>query len=269
MGIRDLNYVLLLICTCVILSVITFPDQRLYVIACDVGQGDGILIIQGSNQIVIDGGPNDKILECLGRHIPFWDRRIEMIVVTHPQSDHYMGFLSMKEKYSIESVVKSKASSSSESYQVLEKWMGSGVTHVIEVVSGQQLRLGLMQMDIFNPVVGEVFDDKTDPNDYSVSFELNYGEFSGFFTGDISPQATKEMLATRSVRDVDYLKVPHHGSKNGLTKELLDMLNPEIVVISAGKKNRYGHPSPEILEMLKGREIRRTDLEGDVEIIVP
>jgi beta-lactamase superfamily II metal-dependent hydrolase len=77
------------------------PDQKLHIVACDVGQGDGILLYLGQAQILVDGGPNGSIVGCLERHMPFWDRRIELVVLTHPQSDHYGGLINVFENYEV------------------------------------------------------------------------------------------------------------------------------------------------------------------------
>ena len=84
--------------------VIFWPDNKVHLIACDVGQGDGILITKGFTQILIDGGPNDRILGCLARNMPFWDRTIELLINTHQDKDHLYGLNSVIKRYSVKSL---------------------------------------------------------------------------------------------------------------------------------------------------------------------
>ncbi len=296
------RYVYIFLCLCVILvwiAVLQLPDSNLHIVACDVGQGDGILIYRGTSQILVDGGPNSRVVECLERHLPFWDREIELVVLTHPQADHFTGLVSVFEQYAVGKFVASEADSSSRSYQVLKEVVGSKGISVVNPRVGMELRLGLMSLDILSPnsplcsetrssllrgprqggsasrsaaglqsrgTLG-VCDWSGDLNDLSVVFRLSYGEFDGLFTGDLSPRVGIDLVNSGNVRDIEYLKVPHHGSKNGLTKGLLDASRPEVAVVSSGRNNRYGHPHKEVLEMLSGIKVLRTDLQGDVEVI--
>jgi len=113
------------------------------------------------------------------------------------------------------------------------------------------------------------YTSKKDPNDFSVVTILRFGEFDALLTGDISQEISDviaEQLMVSASRTIDYLKVPHHGSKNGLTQKLLDASNPEVAVISSRKNNSYGHPHEETLKLLrdKGTKLLRTDEMGDV-----
>jgi beta-lactamase superfamily II metal-dependent hydrolase len=140
----------------------------------------------------------------------------------------------------------------------------SGKDSIASLQAGGQA----LQNDSINGVLGK-YDYPGDLNDLSVVFTLKYGEFDALLTGDIGPKVIDEIVASGRVGDVEYLKVPHHGSKNGLTQELLNAVTPEIAVISAGEKNRYGHPHREVVEMLRqaGIDVYRSDEEGDVEVV--
>ena len=246
------------------------PDGNLHIITCDVGQGDAILITNKSNQILIDGGPDNSVLTCLGKYMPFWDRKIEMVILTHPQSDHFTGLIEVFRRYQVDVYLANAVDNpGNEGYQVLKKEVGSRGVKVVSPHSGQQMRLGLIYLDVLNPAEG--FESKN-LNDWSVVAELRFGSFRAFFTGDIEGSMDVkllEQLALSEVERVDYLKVNHHGSKNGLTKTILGVIMPKVAVISAGKNNRYGHPHKEILEMLKNinAKVFRTDQSGDVEIV--
>jgi competence protein ComEC len=259
---------LLLVTVSVWLAVWQSPDEKLHLVACDVGQGDAILIFQGNTQILVDGGPNDAVINCLDHYLPASDRTIEMVVLTHPEKDHYGGLVAVFKSYRVEAFVSSGLKSSSEGFQVLEKLIGGGGTKMLEVKKGQGLRVGLMHLDILWPLTLDPRAVTGSPNDYSVVIELTYRDFDALLTGDIGPEVVDDVLGNNEIAPVEYLKVPHHGSKNGLTQNLLDLTNPQVAVISVGAKNAYGHPHPEVLGMLTvdGVEILRTDEKGSVEV---
>ena len=233
-------------------------DDKFHLIACNVGQGDAILAVYGRTEILVDGGPDRKVLDCLGKYMPFWDRTIELVILTHPEKDHYGGLTDVFTRYHIDNFMFNDLQVSSPDYQALLSLVGGSVGRVIRPLKGQHLRLGLMSLDIENPDATP----KTELNLYSVVAELRFGGFSSLLTGDI-PNFT-----FGAKHHVQYIKVPHHGSKNGLTASLLEETTPDLAVISVGV-NTYGHPSPETLKMLNeyGVKYLRTDQVGDVEII--
>jgi competence protein ComEC len=292
---KYLIYLLVVVTAVVWIAVITYPSNNFRIITCDVGQGDAILAIYGKTQILVDGGPDKKVLDCLSRHLPFFDRKIEVIILSHPQKDHFGGLIDVIKRYEVDAVVATSLNSGSQDYQVLINQVGSRGIKVINPVEGQKLRVGLMYLDVLwppketflgsensmlasasgipsgqasqvvNGVLG-VFTSKKDPNDFSVVAILSFKNFDALLTGDIGPTVTDDLIGTGMVRDIEFLKVPHHGSKNGLTQSLLDASIPEVAVISVGAKNSYGHPHEEVIKLLsdKGIMILRTDLMGDV-----
>jgi competence protein ComEC len=292
-NITKLTFIILLLITATVwIAVFTYPPPVFRIIACDVGQGDATLAIHGKNQILIDGGPGRKVLDCLSKNIPFWDRTIELVVLTHPQKDHYGGLIDVMKNYKVNNFVTSGLDSVSQDFRVLEDQVGSGRVSVHKGVNGQSMRLGMMQLDIVWPtdeflaknssdteaikrssdqaVLG-IFDTRLDPNDFSVVAILTYGEFDALLTGDIGNDVSDEvssLLTSYNLRPLNYIKIPHHGSKNGISQKLVDALDPEIAVISAGKNNTYGHPHEEVIKMLNDKNIKilRTDLKGDVMI---
>jgi competence protein ComEC len=264
-------FIFLLITALIWIAILTFPNNNLKIIACDVGQGDALIIIQGQKQVLVDGGPNNKIIECLGRYMPFWDRHLDVVVMTHPEQDHMGGLLEVFTTYRVDFFLADLVDNpSNEGYQALKKEVGSLGTKVINPDSSTTLRLGEVVLDVVNPVHQEnkqvlgAFTTTENLNNFSIVFNLHYGNFDALFTGDILPDITDEIIATNEITDIEYLKVPHHGSKNGLTKELLERSSPEVAVISVGRKNRYHHPSPDVVEMLKDIKVLRTDQGGDV-----
>lgn len=282
---RYLTYALGLFCVLVWLAVFSLGkvDSNLHIIACNVGQGDSILISLGSFQILTDGGPDNKVLACLEKHIPFWDRKIDVVILTHPQLDHYGGFLEVFKRYQVGTFIANEVDSGTPAYTLLKNLVGGRGIRVVNPRQGMKIRYGLLYLDILNPqqtiydeaiakddskVLG-AYATRRNLNDFSVVDQINFGHFKAILTGDIGPNMLHGVISSNNLSKVTYLKVPHHGSKNGMTQELLNVLDPEIAVISVGAKNLYGHPSPEILKMLKDKHVltKRTDIDGEVEIV--
>lgn len=249
-------------------------------VACDVGQGDAILAIYGDYELLVDGGPDSSVLECLSRHMPFYDRTLEAVVITHPQTDHFGGLVEVFRAYNVTYLLANSLDASSNAYGVLKNEVGGKSSLIVNPTTGTKLELGLMRFDVVWPSSKFLSDEgapldrsglglyasKRDPNDFSIIGNLRLGEFSALLTGDIGPSVIAHVLSGGQIGHVDYIKVPHHGSKNGLTLDLLTAASPDIAVISVGKGNRFGHPHKDVMDMLTqaGAEVHRTDEEGDV-----
>jgi competence protein ComEC len=273
---------LLLVLAGLTIAFFQLPDGNLHIIACDVGQGDAILVTYKDIQILTDGGPDKSVLNCLGKYMPFWDREVELVVSTHPDADHSTGLIDVIKNYNVDEILINPVDSGTQVYGVLKKEVGGRGIPVINPVEGMKLRLGLIYLDILNPSK-ELFDrliiedggDKLskysiskDTNLYSIVYQLSFGKFTGLFTGDAPPEISDALADDSSIGPVNYIKVPHHGSKNGLTENLLKAVIPKIAVISVGK-NPWGFPHKEILDLLEkyGVRVLRTDEKGDTEII--
>ena len=277
---------LALIAITIWLAVVFYPEPKLHLIVCDVGQGDAILAVYGKTQILVDGGSNNEVLDCLSRHVPFWDREIELVILSHPQTDHFAGLIEVFRRYRVNTFLATPIDSSTQGYQVLKDTVGGSGVKVLNPSRGMVIRLGLIHLDILHPteqyiasftegsgtnVLG-AFTTSRDLNDFSIVANLRLGNFDALLTGDIGPEVSDiiaEELVESGSRTIEYIKIPHHGSKNGLSSKLLVASSPEIAVISVGKDNRYGHPHKEVIKLLsdKGIKILRTDEVGDIEII--
>ena len=270
------NYIislLILILAGVTIAIFQLPDNNLHIIACDVGQGDAILAIYKNTQILTDGGPDNKVVSCLGKYLPFWDRNIELVISTHPQKDHFSGLIEVVKRYKVDNILYSKLEVSSPGYKVLEKEVGSGGTNVIRPYTGQVLRIGLIQLDILNssdeqlPITNFQFSNIV--NDMGIVTLLKYGQFKALFTADVENAISDKLSVIREIEGVQYIKVNHHGSNNGLSENLLKAFMPTLAVISNGRNNVYGHPHKEILGMLEKYKVKvlRTDQMGNVEVV--
>jgi len=259
---------------------------KLRFIACDVGQGDGMLIITPSGkQIVVDGGPGNRIVDCLSQKIPFWDRKIEMILLTHPQKDHIEGLVDVLKKYEVGVIASSGVKQDSETFKAWEDAVSAEKSKVHTAKAGDRLILDSVQarlpateaagsvgqgrtlMQILWPTRQMLDVWKTSPpsdlNDSSIVLRLEFGSFCAYLTGDIP----KETLQNLIDKNCQILKVSHHGSKTGTNEEILEKVGPEVAVVQVGK-NSYGHPHKDVLDLLRAKEVKtlRNDIKGLIEI---
>ncbi|MDO8529875.1 MAG: ComEC/Rec2 family competence protein [bacterium] len=239
-----------------------------------IGQGDSIFIeTPARHQIVIDGGPDSLVLGKLQQRLPFWDRSLDLVILTHPDKDHVMGLLSVLQKYKVDYILWTGIIRNGETYQEWLKLVSETEkkgTRVIKANAGQKIVSGEVVIETLHPledVAGQDF--KEESNDSSIFSRLVYGSRSFLFTGDASSKVESKLISQGIDVDSDVLKVGHHGSRFSTSDAFLQAVSPDIAVISAGKKNSYGHPTPEVLQRLEkfGITVFRTDKDGDVEII--
>jgi len=252
----------------------SFLDDRTKIVFCDVGQGDAAYIrIKNKIDVLIDAGPDQKILSCLGKYMPFWDRKIELAFLSHPNRDHYNGYFFITDRYKIDKFITVDSPIVSKTYKKLLQKISEKKIPLLFNVFGDKILLGKGDSRIaptilffWPPADFKSYND----NDYSSVFIFQENGFRLLFTGDASPFVLSR-LSHGPLGKIDILKVPHHGSKNGLIKNFLDLADPSIAVISVGKNNSYGHPHQQVLDMLKAKNIniRRTDVEGDVLFELP
>lgn len=242
-------------------------DNQTKIIFCDVGQGDAAYIrVKNKVDILIDAGPNKKVLNCLGKYMPFWDKKIELAILSHHDKDHYGGFLHLINRYQIDKFLTIDYRFDSKTYQSLKNKLKKTKTIYQTVYRGDNFLILNDNLKIYWPPL----DIKSyDSNDYSLIFLFQEGSFKALFTGDASPKILNLIVGNgrdRSLHNVDILKIPHHGSRNGLTKNFLELADPKIAVISVEKNNFYGHPSKVVLDMLEAKkvDIRRTDVDGNI-----
>jgi len=245
--------------------------QGLEFIALDVGQGDAILIKTPYGQnILVDGGPDNGVVHALDRNLPFWRRRIDLVVLTHPDSDHVTGLVEVLERYKVKRV------------------MNTGVVHTLpayvewlEIINDEEILMDIarapmrvvfgedLYLDIIYPEDDLVGRDVADNNEMSIVAKLVYGETCFILTGDATIEVEEELVSFDLDLDCEVLKVGHHGSKGSTGFEFLEVVSPEYAVIPVGKDNKFGHPSRRVTSNLEklGIEILRTDEVGDVILV--
>jgi len=239
----------------------------------NIGQGDSIFIETSQNQqILIDGGPDDTILEKLGKEMPFWDRTIDLIILTHPEHDHMAGLMEVLKRYRVENILWTGIVRDTAEYREWQKLIKEEGADVFIAQAGQNIKLArndIANLEVLYPFESLEGQEMKDSNNTSVIVKLVYGENSFLFTGDIAKSVERKLINEGTEIDADVLKVGHHGSKNSSAEEFIKAVSPEIAVIQVGQDNSYGHPSEETLAILEKYDVNilRTDLSGDIKIL--
>jgi competence protein ComEC len=253
------------------MGAVSTPDGRLHVVFFDVGQGDGIFIrTPGGAQVIIDGGPSPAAMaDAVGRRMPFWDRSIELVIMTHADEDHVGGLIPILERYHIERAIEPGYPHVSGPYL---RWRDllreKGIdTHFAR--AGMWIHLGDgVWLEVLNPPEPLLQGTNTDVNNNAVVVRLTYGETSFLLTGDIEAEAEGQLVGNRRL-PAQVLKLAHHGSDTSTTSGFLAAAQPWVAVVSVGADNRFGHPSNDVMArvMQTGAHIYRTDKHGEVEFV--
>jgi competence protein ComEC len=253
--------------------------QGLEVTFFDIGQGDAIFIeTPQGHQILIDGGPDETVLEKLGDEMPFWDRTIDLIILTHPEHDHIAGLIGVLKRYRVENILWTGVLRDTAEFREWQRLIQDEGAQIYTAKSGQRIYGGPASVNIEILYPFESFEGKEvkNSNNTSIITRLTYSSTSFLFTGDAHKLVERRLLSRakqwpkKMILDSNILKVGHHGSKTSTAKEFLEAVLPKIAIISVGRDNRYGHPHPEVLQILKeeGIKVLRTDKLGDIKIKV-
>ncbi len=252
---------------------VTMPGDDLRVSFLDVGEGDAILIQKGSRQVLVDGGPGPQTISLrLGERMPFWDRTIEMVVMTHPHQDHLAGLVEVLRRYRVERVLYHAFEYQSPLYDEWSRLIIEREIKSTAVRAGQKIDLGDgVIINVLNPPAEPVTGSDSDIDNNSVVLRLCAGDISFLLTGDIMEESERELLRERACPPVTVLKVAHHGSDTSTTPGFLAVADPRAAVICCGADNRHGHPAAEVLQRLEerigARNVYRTDKNGTIDFV--
>ncbi len=289
---------LFLFCLAAILTLIFFQphsrDTYVHIFFCDVGQGDGIFILHNSFQMVIDGGPDDKITSCVQRFMPMGDHTLEVVVATHADSDHSTGLINLLKEYQVKTLYTQaygKKTATWEKFRVEVKKAYFQGMKIHQPTVGERI--------IFDPILSALilwplqkkgpltmFTEPLSETQLSAIYDKEEKEFNTqnneaialflivnnikiAFTSDLESPIELALQAHGLLEDIDVLKAGHHGSKTSNTVPFLHSLRPEAVVVSVGRNNRYGHPNPGVIANFEGMGMKvfRTDKQGTIEMI--
>lgn len=239
--------------------------QNLKFYVFNVGQGDAIFIrTPGRYNILIDGGPDNTVIYKLGKYLPFYDRQIDLLILTHPHADHIIGLIEVLKRYQVKRILATEAKDNSPEYAAWQKEIAKRKIPVeiadhpgfLNLTDGTKLEILWPKQSFLNQKVNDL-------NNTSIVTKFFYASSSILLMGDFDKE--EELLDQQWDLTAEILKVGHHGSITANDLKFLQAIKPRQAVISCGVDNKYGHPSPKTLENLKqiGAQIWRTDQQGD------
>ncbi len=260
----------------------------------DVGQGDAALIEKGDYQILIDGGPDDKILSEIGKAMPLTDRKIEIVILTHPHADHLVGINQVLDRYEIGKIYSTGAIHTSNAYlEFLDKVKNKNIQLEVPDAGQEIVPFDNGELEFLWPGKRDVGKSAEDNNLNNTSLvnQFCYFDHCVLLMGDLETDGQAEMLnyyfskqseasvekseskssqplaSNDNIFQSEILKVAHHGSVNGTNQKLLDVVRPKYAVIGVGADNKYGHPHAATLDLLQKASIQyyRTDRDGTIE----
>lgn len=220
----------------------------------NVGVGDAVYIeAPNGNTMLIDGGPDRSVIRELSKLMPFYERSIDVVLATHPDKDHIGGLIDVLRNYDVKNIVTSGATSTTDTDSVFKEAIRDEEKLGAENVIARRGTIVELSPEVFFSILYPISVHPKDPtNDTSIIGILYYGNESFMLTGDAPQKVEKYLVATDGKNlKATVLKLGHHGSKTSSSESFLGNVSPEYAVISTAKKNRYGHPHKEIIDLLK------------------
>ena len=241
----------------------------------DIGQGDCcVLKMPGGENFLIDGGSSNKKNTAVYQILPYLKNQgiaiLDGIFVSHTDQDHISGIEELLELCAqklttvrVKNLILPDWDTTGGEYEKLKMLAEQTGIRVQTVREGNLLKTKEAQIEILAPENGA---DGSDTNEDGMVMKVHFGKFRGLFTGDIGAETEKKLLD--SMEDVDFLKVAHHGSKYSTCQGFLDVVSPEIAVISCSAKNTYGHPSADTIKKLEdcGAQVEYTMKNGAITV---
>jgi competence protein ComEC len=250
-----------------LLTLLSIRPKVLTIAFLDVGQGDAVFIeAPNGNQLLYDAGPpSGATVRELAKVMPFWDRSLDVMVLSHPDLDHIGGAVDVLKRYTVPVVLESGSTGASGAVAELASQLNRLQTDRLLARRGQTIELGGgVFVDVLYPDSDSLPEET---NDASVTIKVRYGATSFLLSGDLSRWGEYRILDEHQERlTATVVKLGHHGSQTSSSERWLTELEPDIVVVSAGKNNKYGHPHQEVMDLLDRLHIKsvRTDLEGSI-----
>lgn len=248
---------------CLILNVKKYYNKS-ELVFFDIGQGDSSLIKLPNNRLIlIDGGPDNLVINRIGRYLSYYQRQIDYMILSHYHDDHIMGLIETLNRYRVETLIYMEGSKNSDLLEQLISRAKANGTKIVALKNKIELEYSVScVLKVVNPLI---FNISADDNN-SLFVSLNCDGLRAILNGDSDVRVEKALIKYGENLKTDIFKASHHGSKTANSEELLGLMDPKYFIISVGKDNRFGHPSLEIVEraeMLKIK-IKRTDQDGDI-----
>ena len=249
------------------------PSGNLRIYALDVGQGDGLLVISPQGKtVLIDAGPTaagDEVVAALRNH---GVKQLDLMIATHPHADHIGGMKKVFDTFRVKKLLDSGQTYGSATYEKLLLEIQENKVSYVKALRGQMIELDSgVKFEVLSPgqkLITDVRSGGSVQNANSVVLRLSYGNFAMLFTGDAEFETEAQLMDSGVKLNAQVLKIGHHGSRHATSGKFLELVKPQVAVISDGANNDYGHPSQFTLDRLKKANIKilRTDLSGEIEI---
>ncbi len=265
----------------------------LEVVFLDIGQGDAILIKTPYGQnILIDGGPDNTVIKRLAENFSWWDKKIDLMILTHPHDDHVSGLIDVIKRYKVEKILYTGVVHSSPDYLAWLELIRDRKIPLTIIDRPQIIEFGEnCELQIIYPHESLLGKEVSNLNNSSIVAKLVYGQTKFLLAGDIELEVEQELLNLTPHRrqgfggqaspspfkgegnlidlSAQVFKANHHGSDTSNSTEFLQAVQPEIVVIQVGADNNFGHPSRRVIKRLEriGAQVFRNDLDGTVRVV--
>ncbi len=240
----------------------------------DVGQGDAILIQTPEyKNILIDAGADGKVVEELSQKLGFFNQKIDLFILTHPDLDHYGGIMDAFQKYPIEQLMITGIAGKSQIYSAFIRELKVREAPLIYPESSKDIQISQRAyLDILYPFEGQslIGQEVKNKNDTSISLIIRDGAGKplALLTGDGEGDQEVELLLSGQDLQAPIFKLGHHGSKTSNTDGILSAANAKVFVVSAGKDNKFGHPHEEVMAKLDQKLVRSTAEEGSITFVL-
>ncbi len=292
---KKLGWLICIVVFCLIVQISrNLPNGYLNITFCDVGQGDAILLTYSFWQMLIDTGPDDAVLACLEKKLPFWDKTIEVMLITHTDSDHVRGAASVLSNYRVNHLFLADVGGGDEYKNMLVALnsANSSNTTLKNAILGQKISFSpggevlilapswsdlptnidnaqLFAETLLSDARQQKPSHQLEPNERSVVLYLRYQWFELLLMGDLPKENELALMEAGLITSVEGIKIGHHGSKTSTDPALIKKTQPEFAVVSCGLKNKFGHPAPETLETIQAHQVKiwRTDEVDTIELV--
>lgn len=246
------------------------PDENFHAYFLNVGQGDSILIKTPENhQILVDGGPKNYVFQELDRVMPFFDKTIDLVVLTHPHADHIDGLVEVLKRYQVNTILMTGVSYQNANYKEFMKVAAERNISIYIAENNLDFKFGEVFFDVLYPEKQLLGTNFKDLNNSSIVMKISYRNRQIMLTGDMGFEEENSLIKTGLNLRADILKVGHHGSSTSSSYKFLNLVKAKIAIIQSGRGNTFGHPTKEALERLKASDVQqiyRNDLDGRIEI---